>query len=268
MPQISIITVNKDNASGLIKTVESVVSQTYTDYEWIVIDAASKDGSVDLIKQYAHHISYWVSEPDGGIYAGMNKGIAHANGEYLIFLNSGDTFADAKVLQHTFEEKINSDIVIGQINFKSYEGKNMIDYAIRQTHITLFSLYLYGIPHQATFIRKKLFDEIGLYDTNAKIVADWKFFVDSIINHNCSYQIIPVTIANFDDSGLTSLNAEKMYQEKVRVFNEMFPPRIVENYNFAFQHHYDIYRLQWLLKHPFIYKLNKLFISLGMRIIK
>ena len=102
MPKISIITVNKDNAVGLKKTIDSIVNQIYTDYEWIVIDAASKDGSVELIKQYQEHISYWVSEPDGGIYAGMNKGIAHANGEYLIFLNSGDTFADAKVLQHTF----------------------------------------------------------------------------------------------------------------------------------------------------------------------
>ena len=74
MPKISIITVNKDNAIGLKKTIDSIVNQIYTDYEWIVIDAASKDGSVDLIQQYEHHISYWVSEPDGGIYAGMNKG--------------------------------------------------------------------------------------------------------------------------------------------------------------------------------------------------
>ncbi len=268
MPKISIITVNKDNAVGLKKTIDSIVNQLYTDYEWIVIDAASKDGSVDLIKQYAHHISYWVSEPDGGIYAGMNKGIMKATGEYVYFLNSGDVFADEHVLQHIHEEKINADIVIGRINFKAYEGNYKRDFAMRQPHITLFSLYLYGIPHQASFIRKILFDEIGLYDTNARIVADWKFFVDSIINHHCSYQIIPITIATFDDTGLTSLNGEKMYQEKINVFKEMFPPRIVEDYDFIFDHHYDIYRLQWMLKHPLIYKLNKLVISLAMRIIK
>ena len=88
--KISIITVNLNNRDGLQKTIDSVVSQTFKDFEWIVIDGGSTDGSKELIEQYADHITYWVSEPDKGIYNAMNKGIKVSKGEYLFFLNSGD----------------------------------------------------------------------------------------------------------------------------------------------------------------------------------
>ena len=90
---LSIITVNYNNNTGLIQTLESIKKQTFSSYEHIIIDANSTDGSKDTIKKYAKeniHLSYWISEPDKGIYDGMNKGIEHANGEYLYFLNSGD----------------------------------------------------------------------------------------------------------------------------------------------------------------------------------
>lgn len=92
-PKLSIITVNFNNNSGLGKTLESVRHQSFSSYEHIIIDAGSKDGSLETIKQYAEgnpHVTFWVSEPDKGIYDGMNKGIEHAGGEYLQFLNSGD----------------------------------------------------------------------------------------------------------------------------------------------------------------------------------
>ncbi|MDR2910496.1 MAG: glycosyltransferase [Bacteroidales bacterium] len=88
--KLSIITINLNNVAGLQKTIESVVKQTFTDYEYIVIDGGSTDGSADIIKQHANKITYWVSEPDKGIYNAMNKGIRVAKGEYCLFLNSGD----------------------------------------------------------------------------------------------------------------------------------------------------------------------------------
>ena len=265
MPLFSIITVNKDNLEGLKRTAESVVSQTFKDFEWIVIDAASTDGSAEFVRQNESYMSYWVSEPDGGIYAGMNKGILKAKGKYVQFLNSGDVFADENVLENVSKNNDGSDILIGRINFWTYEGVYRKDYAMRQPHITLFSLFLYGISHQASFISRRLFDECGLYDETVKIVADWKFFVEAIINHNCSYKNIPVTIANFDRTGVSSRNGEKMVKERVDVFRKMFPPRIVEDYAFAFDHHYDMYRLQWLAKHPKFYMFLRKLISLGMR---
>ena len=111
MPKLSIITVNLNNREGLRKTAESVVSQTYKDYEWIVIDGGSTDGSKELIEQYAEHISYWVSEPDKGIYNAMNKGIRQAHGEYFLFLNSGDSLCDDDIVESFCVGNFKEDIV-------------------------------------------------------------------------------------------------------------------------------------------------------------
>ena len=112
-PNLSIITINRNNAAGLRKTIESVVSQTYTDFDYIIIDGASTDESVDVIKEYADRITYWVSEPDTGIYNAMNKGILKANGEYCLFLNSGDWLYDNDVLNDVFSISPTEDIVYG-----------------------------------------------------------------------------------------------------------------------------------------------------------
>jgi acetyltransferase-like isoleucine patch superfamily enzyme len=121
--KLSIITINRNNAAGLRKTIESVVSQTYTDFEYIIIDGASTDDSVNIIKEYAEATLpcgeglgerlYWVSEPDKGIYNAMNKGILKANGEYCLFLNSGDWLYDNDVLNDVFSISPTEDIVYG-----------------------------------------------------------------------------------------------------------------------------------------------------------
>lgn len=269
MPKISIITVNKDNAVGLKKTIDSIVNQTYTDYEWIVIDAASKDGSVDLIKQYAHYISYWVSEPDGGIYVGMNKGIMKATGEYVYFLNSGDSFVNNKVLQSIVDLSLLGDVVLGKINICSDE-KGIIkkDYSIPFPDLTLFSLYLYGVPHQASLIKRQLFNECGLYDYTCKINADWKFFAEVLILRNKTLQHIPITIANYDATGISSVNKQQLLHDRQEVFNDLIPERIGKDYNKVFPHYYEVYRLEWLLKHPLLYKLYRVITSLEMKIFK
>lgn len=100
--KLSIITVNLNNRDGLKRTIDSVVSQTFTDYEWIVIDGGSNDGSRELIEHYSDHFAYWCSEPDKGIYNAMNKGIAHAKGEWLQFLNSGDVLYSNNTLASVF----------------------------------------------------------------------------------------------------------------------------------------------------------------------
>ena len=107
--KFSIITVSYNHRDGLLQTIRSVISQTCKDYEFIVIDAGSDDGSVDVIKEYCDHITYWVSERDKGIYNGMNKGIAHANGSYVNFMNSGDVFYDDDTLEKV--ETVLDDLV-------------------------------------------------------------------------------------------------------------------------------------------------------------
>ena len=111
----SIITINYNNADGLRRTIESVVSQTYADYEYLIIDGGSTDGSVNAIKEYEDKISYWVSEKDGGIYNAMNKGVKVAHGEYLIFMNSGDVFYNDRVIER-IESSQRTDDIISTIN--------------------------------------------------------------------------------------------------------------------------------------------------------
>ena len=108
--KLSIITVNYNDAKGLQRTIESVLCQTFHDYEFIVIDGGSTDGSVEVIKRYEKYIDYWVSEQDGGIYPGMNKGLRQAKGEYVNFMNGGDCYHSSDVL-----EKIFSKYVLGKM---------------------------------------------------------------------------------------------------------------------------------------------------------
>ncbi len=119
MVKLSIITVNLNNSAGLRKTIESIVKQTFKDFEYIIIDGGSTDGSAEVIKEFADKITYWVSEPDKGIYNAMNKGILHAKGEYLLFLNSGDWLADDDLLSKVFCEPRTADIIYGHMNFVS-----------------------------------------------------------------------------------------------------------------------------------------------------
>ena len=101
--KISIITINLNNVSGLENTLSSVRAQTFRDFEQIVVDGGSSDGSVDVIRANSDWIAQWISEPDSGIYNAMNKGVRMASGDYLLFLNSGDCLASPKVLENVFQ---------------------------------------------------------------------------------------------------------------------------------------------------------------------
>ena len=113
--KLSIITINYNHKEGLLKTIKSVVNQTYHDIEYIVIDGGSTDGSVDVVKQYEDSISYWVSEPDCGIYNAMNKGVAKATGEYCLFLNSGDSLHGTDSILEFVSKLSGEDLLMGRV---------------------------------------------------------------------------------------------------------------------------------------------------------
>lgn len=110
---LSVITINLNNKFGLIKTIESVRNQTYRNFQFIIIDGGSNDGSIDIIKKFDKHINYWISEPDNGIYNAMNKGIVKSEGKYCIFMNSGDLFADNEVIEYFSNSGLQEDIISG-----------------------------------------------------------------------------------------------------------------------------------------------------------
>lgn len=238
--RLSIITINFNNILGLEKTINSVLSQTYKDYEYIVIDGGSTDGSKELIESYSDKIDYWVSEPDKGIYNAMNKGILKAKGEYLHFLNSGDIYANGNVLQQVFEKKTYKDsllIGIEIIDLKDYVFRKNI---FPDNEVTLYNLYSDSLRHQSTFLKKDLFEKYGLYDENYKIVSDWKLFFTILLN-NESIFILNIDIAIFNMDGISSslLYNELMLQEKQHVINEMLPKTISKDYD-------KLIHLEWL----------------------
>lgn len=225
--KLSIITINRNNAEGLLKTIESVVSQTYTDFEYIVIDGASTDSSIEVIKRF-ESIKYnlvWVSEPDSGIYNAMNKGILKATGEYLLFLNSGDWLYNSTIISEVFTSNFDEDIVygdvmiIGQNGYKHFNKYPDIEY-VDMTFLTLTSL-----PHGASFMRSSLFQKYGLYSEKYQFVSDWEFFIVVICRYNCSLRKIDKIIINYDNDGISSLHELRIIRnaEVKQVLEEQFP---------------------------------------------
>lgn len=222
----SIITINYNNESGLRRTIESVVRQTYKDYEYIIIDGGSTDGSVEIIKEYSANIDYWVSEKDRGIYHAMNKGITQAHGEYCIFMNSGDCFYDEAVLSSVANYDLNEDIVVG---YASINKGNGIISPPPTGEFTFYHLYSGSIPHQASFIKTELLRKYP-YDENLRISSDWKFFVQTLILDNCSIRYLDVFVVRYDLDGISSSNPQLMRQEKEIIMSTMFPSRILADY--------------------------------------
>lgn len=201
MLKLSIITINYNDAKGLEKTIKSVISQTYKNYEYIVIDGDSKDGSKGVIEKYNDNINVAISEPDSGTYNAMNKGASFAKGEYLLFLNSGDNLYNDSVLHELFETHPTTDIV----------SSCCIDYTETTRYLKTppkkVSLYTFvggSLPHPTSIIRKNIFDRIGGYNEQYKILSDWLFFIDAILIHNATYSTTEVIMTEFNCFGISS----------------------------------------------------------------
>jgi glycosyltransferase involved in cell wall biosynthesis len=150
--KLSIISININNKNGLRKTIESVVNQNFTNFEYIVIDGGSSDGSVEIIKEFEDKISYWISEPDKGIYNAMNKGIQVAKGEYLLFLNSGDWLVDEVKLSDVIENLNVFDLIIYDLFFVEEHNQSRKKHPV---DITLSYIIEKTISHPSTFIKRE-----------------------------------------------------------------------------------------------------------------
>ena len=223
-PKLSIITINLNNASGLCKTIESVVNQTFTDYEYLIIDGGSTDNSVGIIKDYADKLTYWVSEPDKGIYRAMNKGILLAKGDYCLFLNSGDWLLNENIIEKVFSLDYNDDLICCKVfNHKSY-GTGSIQ--LPKDKLTFYDFYAATLAHQSTFIKTRLLIDNGLYDEKLTIVADWKFFMEVVIIQRCSYITLDIETTYFSNGGISSAFGNVTNKERELVLNKYFSPYI------------------------------------------
>ena len=219
--RLSIITINYNNRDGLKKTIESVINQTFQDYEYIIIDGGSTDGSIDVIKEFLDRITYWISEKDSGIYNAMNKGVLVAHGEYVQFLNSGDVLYDKDVLVHVFENQIEEDIVCG--NLISDNGRVWIV----PEDVTMEYFFNGTLPHPSSFIRRTLFEK-HKYDERFKIAGDWEFFVYHLIVGNVKYKKININVAIFDTTGISSITQREEHDPELRniVLSTFLYPRV------------------------------------------
>lgn len=207
MFQLSIITINYNNEAGLIKTLHSLRNQTYKDYEHIIIDGGSTDGSLDTIIENKQHFSYWVSESDKGIYNAMNKGITVAKGNYLYFLNSGDELAE-NALQNIFENKASdSHFIIGEVMIGNHVFK-------KKKMLTLFDIFYIGINHQSFFVKKVVFEIVGAYQEKYKITADSIHFISSLLKYNLSYVVLDVLVAIIEPGGVSTNSIDSNMQER------------------------------------------------------
>lgn len=254
---LSIITINRNNASGLEKTIRSVLTQIRTDFEYIVIDGASTDGSVEVIERFARQFKNrlrWISESDNGIYNAMNKGIRMASGSYLQFLNSGDCLVADDVTEKMIEalnQKGTPSILYGNMLKDMPTGKVFRDRSFAGKSITFLGFFKGTLNHSPAYIRKDLFDTYGLYDETLKIVSDWKWYLQAIVFGAEKPVYVNLDVTLFDMNGISETNKDLDRKERKQVLDQLVPSTILADYEkWAF----PIEQMDRLKRHPWAYK--------------
>ena len=233
--KLSIITVVFNNREGLCRTLESVKRQTFCDFEQIVIDGGSTDGTLEEIKKYESQIANfrWISEKDNGIYNAMNKGIKMAKGEYCYFLNSDDYIAAPNTLEKIFEKAKDADIIYGNLAIR--KGENLKKVMCFSSKLTRFSFYRskVAIHHQASLIKRELFLKHGFYREDIKIISDWIFFFEIVMLHKASTQYVNIIFAVFLSGGVSYRQNDVKNREiqiKQDILSSFFSPQELANY--------------------------------------
>ncbi len=196
-PFISVITIVFNGEKEIEKTIQSVLEQSYKNFEYIIIDGGSTDSTIDIIKQYENKVDYWLSEPDHGIYDAMNKGIELAGGEWIIFMNAGDYFFEKDILSRVFSINLASyDLVYGHCEVR-YEGYAKIIQA-RPLHDLWTGMNFY---HQSSFVKTALMKQYK-FNTRYKIAADFDFVYQIFLKKH-AFKDIDITISSFDAGGVS-----------------------------------------------------------------
>lgn len=225
-PRFSIITINLNNREGLRKTILSVLEQECRDFEYIVIDGASTDGSIDVIRKYKRSITSWISEKDSGIYNAMNKGLARAGGEYIYFLNSGDFFYSPHVLSEIHGMGTVFDILCGRV--MTTDGSIQKPSPLWGNQESFYFI-IKNFCHQAAFMRTQLCKKHP-FDETYKICADRKMLLSLLFEEDATFRPINNLIAYFDLSGISTTSDKVILAEDARSLREALPTVILNDY--------------------------------------
>jgi glycosyltransferase involved in cell wall biosynthesis len=171
---VSVVTVVRNAANDIGRTIEGVLAQSYANLEYIVIDGGSHDGTLDVIRRYDDRIDYWVSERDTGIYDAMNKGVALVSDPdaFIIFANAGDKLYSPEALERAIAHAGDADLVYGKMRLTDGDESGVMG-----RHVTVSDLARETLCHPATLMRRRVFDSVGLFDTSYKIAADYDLIV-------------------------------------------------------------------------------------------
>lgn len=211
IPFFSIVTICFNNKTGLEKTIESVVNQTFNNFEFVVIDGGSSDGTVDILNKFSSKFAYWVSEKDNGISDAFNKGIRRSKGDWILFLNSGDILINANVLE-LFAKLISNDSIENQIFYGKIviENAKNIKYEFgREFNLKKFQKRM-NLPHQAIFFSKHFFVNYGCFDERFKLAMDYELLLRPI---SYKYKFINAVVSKMEQGGVSQTNIHKIYRE-------------------------------------------------------
>jgi len=223
--KLSIITICY-NEKDVENTCLSIAQQTWQDFEWIVIDGGSDSWCTDILEKYREHMAYYVSEKDAGRYDAMNKGISHANGEYLLFMNAGDYFVSAKTLEKVSNYFSNdADIFYGDAVFKMPKGNYKYELLPDEIDISFFIKNC--LTHQASYIKASLFHKFGGYSIDYKIVSDWKKWLE-FMQAGCTFEHLAFLCAIFDCNGISATNRTLSLAERAQILPEYFTKKSIE----------------------------------------
>ena len=218
-PKISIITVAFNSAQTIKDTIESIISQDYNNIEYIIIDGGSTDGTIDIVKQHANSVMHFCSEPDNGIYDGMNKGINAATGDIIGILNSDDFYPNSFVVSNVVKsfEKHNCDAVYGDL---VYVRPNDVTKITRYWQAGVYSTSKikngWMLPHPTFFVKQNIYKRYGLYDIDLKSAADYEMILKLLYKHNISVHYIPMILVKMrmgGESNKSFLNRLKANKE-------------------------------------------------------
>lgn len=205
-PLITVVTVVFNGEATLEQTIQSVVNQTYDNVEYIIVDGGSKDRTLDIIKKYEDRIDYWQSEPDKGIYDAMNKGIELANGDWINFMNSGDSFYNECVIKNIYYGNIHDcDIIYG----KAITSKRQDIIVYRPTRFNLIIGRM--LCHQSLFVNKSVFINYK-FNCRYKLLAD-KDWLMKLIKRNCIFEYIDMHVCIYDLEGVSYKYRKIYYHE-------------------------------------------------------
>lgn len=214
--RLSIITVNRNDAAGLRRTIESVLSQRGAELEFLVVDGASTDGSIEVIREYADRIDRWVSEPDDGIYQAMNKGTRWANGDYCLFLNSGDWLADPEALSKAVSQiGGGADFYFADALLTDGERTWKTEYPRAMDVNFLISGM---VNHQNILMKRRAIEAAGYYREDFRILSDWYLLLYAGYRQGASYAYLPTSLSYFSVKGLSnSPKLQKLICEERRI---------------------------------------------------